>query len=246
MKYKDSDISKRERTNIMPEAAKQVTKPPLKGETIGHIPAESLPQAGRPVDMLKDSAIMAAARELLFEKGPQAVTMEAVAKKAGVSKVTVYARHKNRDELLVAVIQSQVAGFTGIISGVQGSISEVREALLNFSVNVMAFQIGDEHLQLMRAISASPNIPDQVLQDVYNLGPQNMIEWLGQWLTELDRAGLIKCAEPIMSAEILAGMLQRLEIIRALYRVKVEYSAEELQQQATFIVDAFLKIHEVD
>jgi TetR/AcrR family transcriptional repressor of mexJK operon len=242
MNLRDSDISERKRTNIMAEHDKQVTKKTLKAETAADA-ADLAGQAGRPVDVLKDSAIMDAARELLFQKGPQAVTMEAVAKKAGVSKVTVYARHKNRDALLGAVIQSQVAGFTGMITGVQGSIAEVREVLLNFSVNVMAFQISDEHVQLMRAISAASNIPDQVLQDVYSLGPHSMIGWLAQWLADLHKAGLVCCENPAMSAELLGGMLQRLEIIRTLYRVKVDYSAEELQKQAEFIVDAFLKIH---
>lgn len=62
---------------------------------------------GRPVDPGKDEAILSAAHRLLFQLGPQAVTMEAVAALAGVSKATVYSRHANRDALIRAVIQQQ-------------------------------------------------------------------------------------------------------------------------------------------
>lgn len=200
-------------------------------------------QPGRPVDPEKDSAILAAARELLFEKGPLAVTMEAVAKKAGVSKVTVYARHKNRDELLLAVIHSQLEGFTQNIPETQSSLEELREALINFSTSVLSFQVSQEHLQFMRAISVASNAPDDVMQELYRLGPQHMQDRMASWLESWTAAGFIQCDNPMMSSELFAGMLQRLEIIRSLYRVSIVYSEQEIHEQAVFIVDAFLKMH---
>jgi AcrR family transcriptional regulator len=48
--------------------------------------------------------IHAAARELFFVRGFAGTTMEAVAKKAGVSKGTVYLYFKNKDELYVSLM----------------------------------------------------------------------------------------------------------------------------------------------
>ena len=44
---------------------------------------------GRPPDPAKQRAILDAARSLLFQGGPGELSMEAVARRAGVSKVTM-------------------------------------------------------------------------------------------------------------------------------------------------------------
>ena len=60
-------------------------------------PAMSV-KPGRPVDQQKDRDILEAARQLAFEGGPKALTMDRVASRAGVSKATLYARYANRYE----------------------------------------------------------------------------------------------------------------------------------------------------
>ena len=47
--------------------------------------------------------LLAAARELFAEHGPEALTVAAVAKRAGLNRSTTYQHFKNRDELLIAV-----------------------------------------------------------------------------------------------------------------------------------------------
>ena len=56
--------------------------------------------AGRPRDEAVDAAILRAARELLMESGYGAVTIEAVARRAGVGRPTVYRRWSNKAELV--------------------------------------------------------------------------------------------------------------------------------------------------
>lgn len=51
---------------------------------------------GRPRDPRIDEAILGATRELLMEVGYSAITIEAVAKRAGVGKPTVYRRWRNK------------------------------------------------------------------------------------------------------------------------------------------------------
>jgi AcrR family transcriptional regulator len=52
--------------------------------------SQGLKRRGRPRSEEARRAIMKAARELLAEGGPGALTMEAVASRAGVGKPTVY------------------------------------------------------------------------------------------------------------------------------------------------------------
>jgi AcrR family transcriptional regulator len=69
-------------------------------------PAEAAPR-GRPRNLGSRAAILRAARELLAEGGPAAVTMEAVAARAGVGKPTVYRWWPNRHAVAMAALMDQ-------------------------------------------------------------------------------------------------------------------------------------------
>ena len=61
---------------------------------------DTLPAPGRPRDAALDANILRAAMELLGEAGITAVTMDAVAQRAGAGKASLYRRWKSKDELL--------------------------------------------------------------------------------------------------------------------------------------------------
>lgn len=60
--------------------------------------------SGTPVP--RDKRITAAALDLLRTKGPGAVTVEAVAARAGVAKTTIYRRYRDREDMLAAALTS--------------------------------------------------------------------------------------------------------------------------------------------
>ncbi|UGT62588.1 TetR/AcrR family transcriptional regulator [Nocardia asteroides] len=59
---------------------------------------------GRTRDSARDARISTAALELLRERGPRAVTVEAVAAAAGVAKTTIYRRYRDREEMLISAL----------------------------------------------------------------------------------------------------------------------------------------------
>lgn len=58
------------------------------------------------------AATLRAATELLLERGPHAVTIEAVATRAGVAKTTIYRRWSGRGALLIDVLRQFPLGLT--------------------------------------------------------------------------------------------------------------------------------------
>lgn len=64
---------------------------------------------GRPRSSAADAAILGATLALLFEGGYNAVTMEAVALRAGVGKTTVYRRHSSRAGLVAAALTASIS-----------------------------------------------------------------------------------------------------------------------------------------
>lgn len=65
---------------------------------------------GRPRLARTDQRIMRAALELLRDKGPAALNIEAVAAHSGVARTTIYRRYRNRRELVAAAVAELVEG----------------------------------------------------------------------------------------------------------------------------------------
>ncbi|UFP93290.1 TetR/AcrR family transcriptional regulator [Gloeobacter morelensis] len=76
----------------------------LSGVSAENEQTKSLP--GRPRSSRADQAILGAAVELLAEVGYQAMSIEAVAVRAGVSKPTIYRRYASKEELVADAIET--------------------------------------------------------------------------------------------------------------------------------------------
>ncbi|MGW4791030.1 TetR/AcrR family transcriptional regulator [Nonomuraea sp. MG754425] len=64
---------------------------------------------GRPRDPETDTAILTAALELFVERGVEGTSMEQVAKRAGVGKLTVYRRWNSKEELIAQAVEQWVS-----------------------------------------------------------------------------------------------------------------------------------------
>lgn len=62
-------------------------------------------ERGRPRDPGNDASILEAALDLLIERGAAGTSIEAVAQRAGVAKLTVYRRWKAKEDLLMAALE---------------------------------------------------------------------------------------------------------------------------------------------
>jgi len=74
--------------------------------TVGSVSSASTPSAprGRPRSEQADRAILAAALDILRDEGYRAVTIDAVAKRAGVARTTIYRRWASSASILVDVL----------------------------------------------------------------------------------------------------------------------------------------------
>src|SRR5881398_3723628 len=65
---------------------------------------EDQPRVGRPRDPRVDAAVHTATLELLVEEGYQATSIQAIARRAGVSAPTIYRRWSSKAELIEAAV----------------------------------------------------------------------------------------------------------------------------------------------
>ena len=66
-------------------------------------------QLGRPREPRADRAILAAALGLMAERGLHDLSMDDVARRAGVGKAAIYRRYRSKDELIAAAIAELVS-----------------------------------------------------------------------------------------------------------------------------------------
>lgn len=200
---------------------------------------------GRPTDPAKDRDILAAGRRLLFGVGPEAVTMEAVAREAGVAKPTLYRRYANRDELIASVAEAEAERMAGRFLVIPGSIDDLRSALVDFASTLTGFLLSDEHLRFIQALGASEGMAQSTRDSIYRHGPLGTRDRLADWLASARKQGLLACADPRYAAEQLLGMLMGLDLVRTLYRVPLVRDASATQARVTRLVDDFLALHAV-
>jgi AcrR family transcriptional regulator len=95
---------------------------------------------------IKRNNILKAARKLFFEKGFKSVTVESIAKKAEVSKGSLYLHFKSKDEIYSQILLSDIDKFHGQVSGLFGNGSTASAILLRLSDIYVDFFFKDREL----------------------------------------------------------------------------------------------------
>ena len=111
------------------------------------------PRVGRPRrDEVGDvsARILAAATALFLEKGVAATSCEAVAARARVSKVSLYARHSGKDALFAAVVRHAVGGTIPAPKVTAMSGGTVRDRLHQIGRAVLIHALAPVPRELMR------------------------------------------------------------------------------------------------
>jgi len=199
---------------------------------------------GRPLDPSKDKAIFAAAHELLFSKGPAGFSIEAVARLAKVSKVTIYSRYINREALTDAVIRQQANRMAESLSIEPASLVGVRNALTDFGVSLLSFLLSQEYQDFIRMLSSTPGLPVDVVQNIYRSGPQCTMNKLAEWMSNAHQRGLLNLSEPEKCAELLLGMLVGLNVVRVMYGEPCQRDRQEIESHVSWVINTFLKLYE--
>lgn len=196
---------------------------------------------GRPSDPAKQVAIFQAARTLFFRAGPQGMTMEAVARDARVSKVTVYAYYANRDALIQAIIADvQQRLFSSLRLPVDDTAG-VRRSLTAFGVALLEFLCSEDCILLYRALSSPVRIPADIRRLLYQQGPMATIEALAALLQRLDQRGLLHVPDSTVAAEQLIGMWRGALQETLVFQQGQQPSAQELEKRVAEGLDTFIR-----
>jgi TetR/AcrR family transcriptional repressor of mexJK operon len=165
----------------------------------------------------KRRAILDAAAELFMAQGYGAVSMEAVARTAGVSKATLYAHFVSKDALFAAIIAENWPRLAAEIEGFAGGHElALREALEGLGRRWLGFMLSPHVLGIHRvAVAEGARFPDLARAFLVS-GPGRMRAWLSGWMAEELRRGRLRPGtDPALAAEQLVGLLRGELFLRA-------------------------------
>ncbi len=204
-------------------------------------PAKRSP--GRPRDPGKRTALLAAARALFLERGSDAVTMDLVIARAGVSRATLYSNFADRGELLAAVIRQESERFLG--GGQVHELPErpVEERLTEFGTVLLRFIADAETLAVERlVIQAARTFPEHGTR-FFEAGPGQARAVVETIIRAGQERGQLCQSDPELAANDLLGLWLGFWRVEMQFGCRATVNEAEVNQWVRHGVKQFLKLY---
>jgi TetR/AcrR family transcriptional regulator, mexJK operon transcriptional repressor len=165
-----------------------------------------VPSAGRRPE--KTEAILEAAGQLFREHGYGAVSMDQIAREAGVSKATVYAHFSSKDRLFAAMVHNACRVYAEGLMPAVTEMENVREALTHICREIERFLLSPKTLGIYRVIIAEgPRFPELV-QAFVESGPLPFRKMLAEFFEANNRRGTLNVPNPRLAAHQLIWLVR--------------------------------------
>ncbi len=161
---------------------------------------------GRLPDPAKDEAILEAARACFFDDGFGATTIERVAARAGVSKVTVYKRFEDKDALFEAVVRHEMVKMEQAFQSWPFQDGSLIERLNAYGSILLRFLFSTEHMLLDRMLAHDLKHSPEMARRFFDVGPGACRAQLARMLEDAAERGEIAIDDPLLAAADLFAL----------------------------------------
>jgi len=200
-----------------------------------------MPRLAGQIDRTKNAAILEAASDVLFEKG-LGTPLEEVARRAGVSKQTIYNHYGSKAELLRALIERRSES---VAAALEEPLAEAfpQEALTNYARALLEAVAMERSVTLFRLlILAAPTAPElahSAYAASYRSGRARLADFLGREA----RAGRLAITDPVEAAAFFSGMVVSHHQVRALLGLESELVSERIERIAREAARRFMRAY---
>lgn len=201
-----------------------------------------MPRLVGQIDAAKSEAILDAASEVLGERG-LAAPMEEIARRAKVSKQTVYNHYGSKADLVRALVERRVATITAPLRA-RGAEERPEETLKAYAVTLLTV-VNNKNYALMRVtIQSAGEMPD-LAREVFESGPKYSRAQLAAYLELETRAGRMKVDNPLQAAEFFGGMVLGHRQTKALLNLSPDLTQAEMEANAAEAARVFMRAYAV-
>jgi len=186
----------------------------------------------------KRRQILDAANEMFVANGYGAVSMDAVARAACVSKATLYAHFGSKDALFATIIDEACHANLADDALFPADGDDIHAALRAIGERTLKFLLSPRTLAIYRVVVAeSPRFPE-LGRALYDNGPLRFRAALADWIAGQSANGRLCAPDPELAAEHLMGLLRTGPYVRATVGIaanEAEIAAAAEAAAATFL-----------
>lgn len=159
---------------------------------------------GRPADARKHADILAVAMDVFLEHGYHDASMDAIAARAKVSKITVYAHFSSKPALFSAIIAELAGRLTGAFQRMTLAGLPPEQALRQMARAYLDLALAPRSLALHRLVVAEAARQPQLGRLIFWHGPLAIAATLAEYLRAQPS---LRIADPDLAAQQFLGMV---------------------------------------
>ena len=192
----------------------------------------------------KQQAILHAARDLFLQKGYAGTSMDQVALKAEVSKVTIYTHFTDKQTLFIAVVTAAIdeakAGSQSLVDQL-GNSTDLELDLRDFARQHVALVTQPHLIQMRRMIiSEAHRFPD-LARAWHRVGPERAHATLAGQIDKLVARGQLQVPDSLVAAQLLNYLILSVPLNEAMFTGREKpYSRRYLNRYADEAARVFL------
>jgi AcrR family transcriptional regulator len=187
------------------------------------------------------------ATEVFVDKGFKGASMIEIARRAGASKQTLYARYPSKAALFAALVERKASRLFAAIGPLSESRS-VRETLVHCGLELLELIVSEEARGVHRVVIAECMEFPELGELFWERGPGRTRAMLAEYLRARHKSGDIRCDDPEQAVEILLGLVVSGASLRAWLGIRPTSLSTAAQRKAwvNHAVDIFLETMRTD
>ena len=198
---------------------------------------------GRPANEALGQTIATAASELFVELGFQATTMDKVAQRAKISKLSIYRHFENKEALFSAAIAAHCHQFAplALIEGIDGSAAD---QLMLVGTSLLRTLLSPDVRSVEAMLMADQTNQKSLSKLHYEAGPAYVIAQIEALLHQLHAKAALKVPDPHQSARLFAALLKGSDLLlRARFDEGIAGDDHEIDAYCRSAVAMFIAAH---
>jgi TetR/AcrR family transcriptional regulator, mexJK operon transcriptional repressor len=189
----------------------------------------------------KAESILAAAKRTFLSSGFGAVSMDTIAREAGVSKATVYAHFAGKEDLFGAVIGRECEHYLASFSAGALDPRDVRGSLTVLGSRFLELVLSPDGIALHRIILGEVTRFPMLGEVFWRAGPEPQRVQIEAFLRSAAASGTLSFRDPRLAAEQFISLVRGEIQLRRLLRLEADARQPSIREIVESAVDTFIR-----
>ena len=198
---------------------------------------------GRPANDALGQTILDAACDLFLELGFQATTMDKVARRAKISKLSIYRHFENKEALFSAAIAARCHQFApqALFEGVEGS---AEDQLMAVGSSLLRTLLSPDVRAVEAMIMADKTNQKSLSKLQFEAGPAHVLARIEALLSQLHAKAVPNVPDPLLSARVFSALFKGSDLLTiARFDETRAEDDNEIESYCRSAVDMFIAAH---